>query len=159
MACIYVADTSSIIELAQYYPEKVFPQLWRNFQILVTSGRLLAPTEVFKEIELGKNLDLIKWCKKNQRMFIENNREIAGFVTQIIQQHPGLVNANKLGPEADPFIIALARSRKSNLTNSEPIVVTQEGHSSLHKIPFVCSKYDINCIKLIDVFHSEGWQF
>ena len=152
-------DTSSVIDLAQYYPEKVFPKLWKNFQALVGSGRLLAPTEVLKEIELGKNPDLMKWCKKNQRMFIENNRVIAGLVTEIMQQNPGLVNPNKLGPEADPFIIALARSLISNLTNSEPIVVTQEGHSSLHKIPFVCSRYGINCIRLIDVFHSENWTF
>ena len=54
MAFIYVADTSSIIELAQYYPEKVFPKLWKNFQTLVTSGRLLAPTEVFKEMNWEK---------------------------------------------------------------------------------------------------------
>ena len=92
-------------------------------------------------------------------MFIENNKEILMYVAEIMRDHSGLVPINKLGPVADPFIIALARSRKNNLTNSEIIIITQEGVGSKHKIPFVSRGFNITCIRLMELIRQENWKF
>ena len=34
MASFYVIDTSSFIDLAQYYPKKVFPKVWKKLKLL-----------------------------------------------------------------------------------------------------------------------------
>ena len=71
---------------------------------------------------------------------------------------PQLVDPNKLGPVADPFLIALARSSISNITNSLPVIVTQE-RNGLFKIPNVANHYGIRGINLLELFGEERWTF
>lgn len=159
MASVYVIDTSSLIELNQHYPQDTFSGLWDKLEALVQNDRMIAPKEVLREISPGKSPDLHGWCKNNAKMFIENNREILMYVAEIMANHAQLVPINKSGPVADPFIIALARSRKNNLTNSKIVIVTQEAVGSKYKIPFVSRTFEITCVKLMELIRQENWKF
>ncbi len=159
MASTYVIDTSSLIELPQHYPSSNFSGLWDHLEGLVANVRLIAPTEVFKEISPGKSHELFQWCKKNKEMFVDMNSQMLQFVSDIMTNHKGLVPLDKSGPVADPFVIALARSRMNNLTDDKIFVVTQEGVGSINKIPFVCRSYNLTAIKLMELIRLENWKF
>ena len=60
---------------------------------------------------------------------------------------------------ADPFIIAMAKAREGNITNSKPIIVTDENQNKKNRIPFVAKAYGIDSVKLTGMFKSEKWIF
>lgn len=63
-------------------------------------------------------------------------------------------------PEADPFVVGLAKAGTdagaSSLIPDRYIVVSEERRRA---IPQACSKYGIECINLLEVFRREGWKF
>ena len=157
MANIYHIDTSSLIDLQENYPQNSFPTVWDRFESLITSSQLIAPVEVQNEI-FPSNTFLHRWCRTNSNIFIPNNNQILTFVSEIMASFRQLVDPNKPGPVADPFLIALARSSISNVTNSLPIIVTQEGNKPF-KIPNVANHYGIRSINLLELFGEENWTF
>lgn len=152
-----MVDTSSLIDLQENYPSTTFPNVWGNFESLVHNRRIVAPIEVFKEVSPANTL-LHRWCKNNKGIFRTNNKTILGFVSEIMKNFPNLVDSTKMGPVADPFIIALARSLASNLAGYESIIITQERNRP-NKIPTVANSYNIRSMDLIDFFNNEGWHF
>jgi hypothetical protein len=66
-------------------------------------------------------------------------------------------------PQADPFLIALAQvgneSQTQALFKTKHVVVTQEGKIKPNKIPQVCARAGIECIRLLDLFERERWEF
>ncbi len=159
MASVYVVDTNVWIELTQFYPKSNFSGLWDNLENLVKNNRIICPIEVLKEITSNKSPELYKWCKKNNRMFVNNNAQIIELVSEIMANHSYLVKPGKMGAEADPFVIALARHAPVNFDGSEMIIVTQEGIGSKLKIPFVAKTYGISSIKLMELIKREDWKF
>lgn len=57
----YVIDSSSLIDLKRKYPVDVFPGVWEKIDDLIVSNRLIAPEEVFNEIENGDD-ELVPWA-------------------------------------------------------------------------------------------------
>ena len=157
MSNLYILDTSSLIELQETYPQSSFPTVWSNFESLVTSNQLISPIEVYNEI-MPSNTFLDSWRNTNQNIFIQNTSTILSHVSEIMNQFPKLVDPNKTGPVADPFIIALARSSTSNITNSTPVILTQEKNRGV-RIPTVATQYGINCVSLLELFNTENWTF
>ncbi len=90
---------------------------------------------------------------------MNNTSNVIQFAQEIIQKHPKLINPYSTRETADPFIIALARSLKSNVTNSKPILVTDENDTRVDGIPYVSRTYDIESVKLTGMFKSEKWTF
>lgn len=162
MESVYVMDTSSFIELKNRYPPRVFRSLWCNIEKLCENNRLIAPLEVREEIERGDD-DLVKWVKKFKKIFLRPDGRQARKVQEILAQFPFLAHFEKEGPNADPWIIALALSRnktiQSPLFPRNYIVVTEELRAKPNKIPFVCEHYGIECINLLELFRRENWQF
>jgi len=161
---IYCVDTSSFIEMKESYPKDIFPKLWENIEKLCKNGRLIAPDEVKKEIEKGDD-DLKRWIKRKniKKMFIESDESQFKHVKKILKDHNFLAKPEKDGPNADPWLIALAiekmNEQQENLFKDEYIVVTEESKVRNDRIPYVCKAYNIECINLIEFFRSEGWKF
>lgn len=156
---IYVIDTSSWIELGQYYPQETFTNLWDSLQKLIKNNRIISPEEVFKEISPKKGPEIYNWCNKNKKMFVKNNSEILSFVAEIMSNHQRLVNPNQIGASADPFVIALARASLNNIVKSDVVVISQENASKNDRIPFVCRSYGLECVRIVDLFQREKWRF
>jgi len=159
MSSIYVVDASAWIDLSQNYPKNVFSSLWGNIEQLIKTRRILSTKQVLKEIEQGADDELTKWCKKYGKMFLDNNSEVIRFAVEITRNHPGLVNPYATREVADPFVIALARSLKSNLSDSLPIIVTDENTARVTGIPFVSRSYNLDTLRLIGMFQAETWNF
>ena len=159
MSNIYVLDTSALIDLQVDYPPDIFANVWEKFDELARD-RLLAPKEVFGEICSGNEF-LYDWCRNHKRIFLKNNTVILKYVKEIMHKFPKLVNPDKLGPVADPFVIAFARSLAMNVSEDEPVILTHEKNSpnSYDKIPAVAGSYNIKCVTLLDLFNAENWKF
>jgi len=159
----YVIDTSSLIDLNYRYPVDVFPGIWKNLETLISKGFLISPREVLKEI---KDDSLREWAKNQKKLFKELNTLQINIVKEILKKYPSLAMPDKDGPQADPFVIALAISLGKDpqqtliQTIKRRIVVTEERlRGNKETIPFVCRVYEIDCVNIIDLFRTEGWSF
>jgi len=149
----YCIDTSALIDLKELYPRDIFPPIWRNIETLIAQGRLVAPKEVYQELQRVED-ELFKWAKEHKMMFKNLDDEQIRHVLDITGKFPKLVDEKKPGPQADPFVIALALSRGY-------IVITSEswGDPNKPKIPDVCNHYGIKCLDLVALYRKEKWQF
>jgi len=151
----YCIDTCAVIDLRSYFPD-VFPSLWTSLEGMISQGTLIAPREVFRELE-GKEDEVLKWAKKNKSMFLDPDDQQLQWGSRIEEEFPGLVDPDKTTADADPFVVALAIC-------SDAAVVTQErsvSHrtSSRVRIPDVCAHHRVDCVTLRDFFKRQGWKF
>jgi len=146
----YCIDTSALIDLhTNHYPPDIFPGLWNDLESLVDQGLLIAPDEVFREICV-KDDELAKWGKANRKMFTPLDDDQIREVYSILEKFPGLVDLNKTIPEADPFLIALAKCRAWTVVTSE-----KPNNSPVRpKIPNVCKGLNVRWIKLLEFFRE-----
>lgn len=150
----YCIDTNALIDLwRRFYPPDVFPSLWKNLENLISDRRLVAPREVFKELE---NLDdeLLKWARNHRGMFEDLDYQQVDQVKDILRRFPRLVDENKIIPDADPFVIALARSKGWTVITSE----NPGNPGGPPRIPDVCKEYEVRCIKLLEFFREQKWK-
>ena len=159
---IYIIDTSSLIEMKDKYPRATFPSVWQKLEEICEDKRLIAPYEVFKEIEEGDD-ELNIWAKKFKKIFIKPDKRQTEIEKNILSKHPYLAKSQKIGPNADPWIVALAiqKNKKTQETFFPEvyIVVTEELKTKPQKIPRVCRDYGIDCINILELFEREGWKF
>jgi hypothetical protein len=151
----YCIDTNALIDLwRRFYPPDIFSSLWKEIENIISQGKLIAPREVFDE--LGKQDDeLYKWAKRNKQMYKNLDREQMKQVCNILKQFKELIDTNKETPDADPFVIALAKNKGWTVITSEK-PANLGGHP---KIPDVCKNYNIKCIPLIKFFREQKWEF
>lgn len=158
----YIIDTSSLIELNKHNPMDVYPGVWEKIEQLINSNRLVAPKEVFNEIKQTDD-SLSAWSKTQSKMFIEPTLRQIEIVKDLLDKYPSLIKIDRRH-DADPWIIALAieliTDPQQSLVTIKRIVVTEEKlRGNKIKIPFVCEKFTIESIDIIDMFRVEGWKF
>lgn len=158
---IYCMDTSSLIEMKEF-PQDVFPNVWGSMDKLYKEGKLIIPVEVRKEIEQGDD-ELKRWVKDKKKIFIRPDKNQIKKTMEILEKYSFLAKAEKPGPNADPWLIALAivknGEEQEELFPNKYIVVTEESKTRIDRIPAVCGDYNIECINLIELFRREGWKF
>lgn len=159
---IYYIDTCSLFEMKNNYPMDVFVSPWKNIIQLIRESRLFAPEEVFKEIIKGDD-ELNKWVSRKKKLFIKPDQEQLTILAELLKKYPFLAHAQKCGPNADPWLIALALAKRTqpmtSMLNVQHIIVTEESKTKPNKIPAVCKDYHLQCITLIELFRIERWQF
>lgn len=155
---IYIIDASSLIEMKDKYPENTFPSVWKKMDELYKERRLIAPAEVKDEL---LDDELKKWIKNKKKMFIKPDEEQIKMVKEILSKFRFLAKPEKPeGPNADPWLIALAVVLKNkSLFPEEYIIVTEESKFRPNKIPAVAKHYNIESINLKELFQREGWRF
>ena len=148
----YCIDTSALITMwRQHYRPRNFPSVWRAIEQHIDQGELIAPREVFAELEQG-NDDLFTFIKrKHDRFFKDLDTEQVGLVFEIKAKFPKLSDDNKIVPDADPFVVALARQKGWK-------VVTTESEKSPDKIPAVCRHYGIQHLTPADFIAEKQWK-
>jgi len=145
-------------------PIDIFVTVWKKVDDLIGEGRLVSPDYVLDEIRRGDD-DLIKWANRRKRMFKTPTPSQIKRVTEIVTAFPGIAHSDKVTPDADPFVIALASEKNESAiedygTATEKIVVSEEKvRGNEHRIPFVCRHYGIRCIDIYEMFREEGWRF
>jgi len=88
-------------------------------------------------------------------MFKDLDEVQVKLVRVIVKNFPKLVDVGKTTADADPFIIALAKSKDWTVVTSE----IPDPQRKRPKIPDVCQVYDVKCISLVEFFREQGWRY
>ncbi len=158
----YIMDSSSLIELNRHNPVDIFPSLWKNMESLISKGLLVAPIEVLNEIT-ERDDQLAKWAKEQTSFFRAPTQRQIEILKDVLKAYPSMVREDRKY-DADPWVIALAKEMiadpQQTLTSIKRIVVTEEKlRGERVRIPYVCQKYNIDSIDIIEMFRIEGWKF
>ena len=155
---IYVFDTGSLSKLKHYYPN-VFKSVWSGLNALVASGDLISTREVWNEMQLGvPHPHVQSWINANKTMF----QVPQGIELQVVGQILAIPHFQALigtkqqlngTPVADPFVIALAK------TKSGTVVTEEELKPNAAKVPNVCQHFGVSCINLETFMQQQGWSF
>jgi len=147
----YCIDTSALIDLwRRKYPPDVFRSLWGSFENLINQGLIAAPKEVLRELE-KRDDELLRWAKQHHSIFIDFDTNQERELKLILAKFPDMVDYLSDSPQADPFIVALAKS-------IDWLVVSSES-PGINKIPTVCAAFGIKCIQLLEFFREQNWSF
>lgn len=158
----YIIDTSSLVKLNKDNPLDVFPSIWDKLKGLIDNDKLIAPKEVFNEINQNDD-QLSKWIKTQKKMFKEPTPRQIELVKEILDKYPSLIKTERRY-DADAWVIALAIELATNpqktIVSIKRIVVSEEKlRGDKIRIPFVCDKYEIENMDIITMFRTEGWKF
>ena len=96
-----------------------------------------------------------EWCKAQDALFVDVDQEIQAQVSEILIEHPHLVDVGKGRSGADPFVMALAELHHC------AVVTAEKETNSLAKprIPDVCKARGIPCGNLLYLIKQEKWTF
>lgn len=150
----YSIDTSSLIDASLLYPPDVFPGVWELMEEMIAQGELVASKQVYVELS-QKEDSLLEWAKCHDSMFVEVDEE----TQEIVKSLPDLeklVDPNKAREDADPFVIALAKREGRAVVSEERPSGTP---ANKLKIPDVCERVSVPCMRLLEMLRETGKAF
>ncbi len=147
----YCIDTSAIVTMwREHYRPQNFPTVWRFMGLVIDEGELVAPREVYDELQEGRD-GLFEFVRRKQSKFVKDlDEEQIKLMFEIKARFPQLSDDKKTIPDADPFVIALARQKGWR-------VVTSESDRSPIKIPAACKHYGIPYLSPADFIAEKKW--
>jgi hypothetical protein len=151
----YTLDTNILIGLVQRYPRDIFPAIWASIETSVAAGESCVCEAILREVHRGGD-DLHDWAKGLQGFVCPVTDAELITVAQIAAVHPGWVQGQL--NEADPFVIAHAKSERS-------VIVTEENRKGPgtedknQKIPNIADEHRVQTTKFFDYIRSYGWQY
>ena len=122
---------------------------------MIADGHLIATDEVRHELERKAGDEVHQWAVAQPLLFVPTDESIQVAATGILAQHGGLVDAEATEPQADPFVIALARIRNCTVVSGEK----RSNSLARPKIPNVCDALGIPCMNLLQFFEAQKWSF
>ncbi|HUT61305.1 MAG TPA: DUF4411 family protein [Phycisphaerae bacterium] len=151
----YSIDTSAILDgWRRHYPPEAFPALWDRIHDLIEAGDLIATEEVLYELEKQDD-DVYAWALANRSIFYSIDPRTQVAVSQILRDHPRLVDTRKNRSGADPFVIALAKVQDCVVVTGEP----PTNNPDRPNIPDVCRAMGVRCISLLQLVLEQRWVF
>lgn len=141
----YVLDTNVFINMQRHHPLDIFGSLWSKMAYVIDDGTVISCDEVLDELSIGNDA-LLLWAKQRNGAFVPSGAEVQRIVRDILQKHPLLVTGSRKSNNADPFVIALAKSKRCTLVSDE----TWAGVGQPEKIPNVCEFQGVRLIKFVD---------
>jgi predicted nucleic acid-binding protein len=156
----YVVDANVLITLMAHHPpdKPAYRAIWDEIEALIKQKNIFSTMVVYDEIikYLGKNDQLKKWAISHKKhFFIPPDKETWQLAQDIIKKFPDLLNKKKLQtgePDADPFLIALAKSEGAT-------IITQERKDLPNRIPMVALHYRVKSIDLYEFFEERKLKF
>ena len=148
---VYCIDTSSLINLKPFRRD-VFPTIWSKLESMIKNGELIAPMEVYGEIEIGKD-KIYDWCKNNKEMFKDIDECQIQKLQEVKKRYDKNYWENEINKPkwADPWVIALSICE-------EGIIVADEKNTQ-NRIPAISSMFGLKCLELIDFFKEIGIKY
>ncbi|MBP6842761.1 MAG: DUF4411 family protein [Kofleriaceae bacterium] len=151
---MFCFDSSAFINpYRRYYPFDVFPTFWTAIESRISAGSIVACDEVKREIN-RKDDDLAKWVKSQAGLFVPMDDDQQRHMIEIVGRFPAWVNAGSTKNSADPFVVALGRSRGLTVVHDEG-----RGSASDPKIPFVCGQYKVRELNVVQFIREIGLKF
>lgn len=151
----YLIDSSVLITCANCTPFEFFPSFWNKLEESIVGGQVIICDAVAVEISVKVD-QLKKWIENYKHLFRKTLLPTVVVEAKlIINKYPNLIDINNPNDQADPYLIALAKT--DNL-----VIISDERYSENSKkmrIPFVCKQEGVDCLGRFDFFKNEGWKF
>jgi len=150
----YCFDTCALVTMWRHmYPPRNFPSVWQQMELHIKGGEIVIPREVYNELQVG-NDDLFSFVKKQATIIVKDlDHEQVQLTFEILASFPGLVDINKSIPEADPYVIALARQKGWKIVTCEAFSTS----AAKPKIPNASAKYKIPCLSPLEFIGEMNW--
>jgi len=156
----YVVDNNVLITLMAHHPKDkpAYQAIWDEIESLIKQKKIFSTMVVYEEMMryLGKDDRLKKWAiSHKKRFFISPDEEVWQLAQGVAKKFPDLLDKKKLQtgePDADPFLIALAKSEGAT-------IITQERKDLPNRIPAVASHYKVRSIDLYEFFEERKLKF
>ncbi|MGD1047237.1 MAG: DUF4411 family protein [Candidatus Krumholzibacteriaceae bacterium] len=148
---LYAVDTCSLTALRRVYPKDVFEGVWDLVSDLADKGVIISIEDVYEELAVQDD-EVLDWANLHAKMFHPLDGVLQEMAKEILSSHSSLLDYRKRKSSADPFLIALARSKNCPIVSEE----TPSGPSGREKIPDVCKAYGIRCIPLLEMLREQG---
>lgn len=117
---VYCIDTSAFIDAyTRRLQPAVFKTFWIRMDEMIDEGRVVAPKQVLEELNEIHD-DVYAWAKARERIFVQPDMYQNIEAKNIVIAFKNLARKDPTKNYADPFVIALAKSRGY-------VVVAQEG--------------------------------
>ncbi len=152
---LYSVDTSALIDgLERFYFEATFPGIWENIADLIAAGRFFISEEVWEEVK-KRDAVVKEWCERDVsgKLIVPTDGVITSEVRRILKDNERMVMSLKGRNRADPFVVAVARIKGATAVTGEG----DDGNEKHPKIPYVCSKISVPCIRFTDLIKNEEW--
>ena len=139
----YVVDTNVLVGFSTWNPLEFKPEFWSKFEKALEDKKWVLLDVVVGEVIYEGELK--KWCKrqKDKGLVTAIDDEIRNLAVEINNKYK-MINAETGNSAVDPFIIAFASKNGSGIFTREIYKTTGD---PLFKIPDVCEKLNIPCIK------------
>ena len=153
---IYSIDSSAWLDgWVRDYPRDVFRSLWEEkLPSCVSAGILKTSEEVAVEMQ-KKDDGLYQWLKAQPGLIVPIDEDIQRIVSELLAQHPRLVDTHRNRSQADPFVIATAEALNATVVTGE----MPRGKMDIPKIPDVCSARSIRSISFLELLRELAWKF
>lgn len=164
---IYCVDTSALITMQRYYPQRILPDLWKQIEDLFINEKITSHEFVYDEIvPTDKNAlkdELATLISKYKANFKSITKRQAQLVPQIISLFPHLIDPRSKKNQADPWIVAMIIEMMEEVNlfdqDSDFVIVSTESEKSSNKIPAVCKQYKVRHMNLFEFFEDNEWEF
>jgi len=165
---IYCIDASAFIYVVHHLPEDNFKGVWEDMGDLVSNGRLIMPKIVRDECQDPESQNWLEVNNTIVRPFTpELNNAVFDLQSDLNKDNQFLEDPKSSKSKGDPWLIALAMAENWILSGSyasgDAVVVCHEeftrNPTGKVKIPDVCIRYGIECLKFTEVVRREGWKF
>jgi hypothetical protein len=151
----YTLDSNILINLVRTYPRDIFGSLWVSIEAAVEDDKLCICEAVLREVHRGGD-NLHSWARGLDGFTCSVTDEELLTVADIAVGHPDWVRWQV--NEADPFVIAHAKSEGSAIVTEE----NRKGPGTIDKnlkIPNVADEHDVRCMKFFEFVRAHGWSF
>ena len=150
----YCIDTSTILKAwNESYRIINFPSFWQHFNDCIYQGLFISPMEVFFEI---RDKDLIEYLKiRKSALFFKESPELQRELRQLLAKYPEILKDYKKTYSADSWVIALGKLTNTTIISEEE---EPDQKSKKLKIPNVCAKLNIRCLKISDMVTELDWK-
>lgn len=156
----YSFDANVLITISlDRYPRDIFPSFWIQLEKFIDSWRLKVIEFVWREVKGNSGDDFKsfedKVCVKIQDLSSEEQEEIQGLVVQILTETPTILDSNKnqIKSWGDPWIVAHWKLHDITIVSEE-----RSDPIKKNKVPDICNKMDVRCIKLLEFLRELGWK-
>jgi hypothetical protein len=152
----YILDTNIVIDITRrIYPPRLRDEAREICERLLKQGSLVSHREVLLELEVGaKQGDVpLAWARAHAAIFVEVTDAQETYASEVLGEHPDLVDPKKTGPDADPWLVALALEIGG-------VVVTGDGstgRSGKKQVKDVCEAVGVRCISVDEFLSENGW--
>lgn len=144
----YLLDANTYVQAKnQYYGMDICPAYWSWLDMQFQRGNIASVNMIARELKDG-NDELAEWIKARPAHFINNDdadtqRVFSELVQAVMTGDYNVANRDSFLANADPWIIAKAKSIGATIVTHESLVAT---NSKKVKIPNICHQLSVPCI-------------